>query len=303
MHLRKTGRETMEIQVDGVDPPPRHRSHVVDKAYVDPGFFAAVGIPILRGRNFDPADRPDTQQVAIVSAAMAERFWPGEDAVGRRIRRESAPDLLVVGVTRDVKVRELSEPSQAFVYLPYSQSYAAFTQIIARTSVDPERTALEMVATARELDPELILWAPTTMERHLGFVLLPLRLSAWILSVFAVVAVALASMGLYGIVSYSVSQRTREVGIRMSFGAGVGSITLMLMGAGLKLVAIGIVVGLVLSYFLSQGLSSLLYGVDAVDPITFLTAPLVLMTVAAFAAFLAAHRASRINPVNALRAE
>lgn len=303
MHLRKTGRETLEIRVDGVEPPPGRRSHTVDKAYVDAGFFEAVGIPILRGRGFDPADRPDTQQVAIVSAAMAERFFPGEDAVGRKIRREDGPDLTVVGIARDAKVLELSESPRPFIYLPYSQSYSAFMQIIARTSFDPERTALEMVAIARELDPELILWPPTTMERHVGFVLLAARLSAGILSAFAVIAVALASMGLHGIVSYSVAQRTREVGIRMSLGANVNTVTLMLMGSGMRPVAVGLVAGLGLTFLLSRTLSGLLFGMDPLDALTFVTAPLILLAAAALAAYVAARRTSHINPIDALRAE
>ena len=303
MQLRKTGTDDMAVRVDGVEPPPKRRFHSVDYAVVSAGFFEAVGIPILGGRNFRPADRVETQRVAIVSAAMAKKFWPGKDAVGGIIRQEDAPDLMVVGVARDTKVLDLSESPRPFIYLPFSQSYAAYTQIVARTSIEPERTALEMITTARELDPELILWAPSTMERHLSFVLLPFRLSALILSTVAVLGMALASVGLFSVVSYAVSQRTREVGIRMSFGAGVASIVWMLMGAGMKLVAIGSVVGLVLSYFLTQGLSSLLYGVDSVDPITFLAAPIVLVMVAALASFVAAQRASRINPVDALRTE
>jgi putative ABC transport system permease protein len=303
MLLRKTGRETMTIRVDGIEPPPERQGHMLDKAYVGPGYFEAVGIPILRGRNFDETDRPDSQQVAIVSAAMAERFWPGEDAVGRMIRRGSGPDLMVVGVARDAKVLDLSESQRPFIYLPYSQSYSALVSIVARTSVDPERTALDMVAAARELDPELILWTPTTMERHLGFVLLPFRLSAFFISAFAMLAAALASVGLYGIVSYSVSQRRREVGIRMSLGATVRAVTFMLMGSGMRLVVAGSLFGLVLSYLLSQTLSGLLFGVDALDMFTFAAAPLFLIAVAALAAYVAAHRASRINPVNALRAE
>ena len=237
----------------------------------------------------------------MVNETLAKRFWPGKEAMGRTIRRESAPDLTVVGVARDVKVLDLSESPRAFIYLPYSQSYSAYMEIIARTSVDPEGTVLDMVATARELDPELIVWAPKTMERHLGFVLLPLRLSAFLLAAFAVLGIALASVGLYGVVSYAVSQRTREVGIRMSFGASAGKVTWMLMGAGMKLVMIGSGVGLVLSYCLTQGLSGLLYEVSSFDPVTFLAAPLILLVVAAFATFVAARRASRINPVAALR--
>jgi predicted permease len=303
MLLRKTGRESMAIQVDGVEPPPGRRSHTIDKAYVDAGFFEAVGIPILRGRNFDHGDRPETQQVAIVSAAMAERFWPGQDAVGRRIRQESAQDLVVVGIARDAKVLELGESPRPFIYLPYSQSYAALAQIVARTDVDPERTALQMAAAARELDPELILYTPTTMERHLGFVLLPARLSAWMLSAFAVLAIALASVGLYGIVSYSVSRRTREVGIRLSLGADTRTVTLMLMGSEVRLVAVASAIGLVLAFLASRALSGLLFGIDPLDLPTFVGAPLVLLVVAALAAYLAARRASHIRPADALRAE
>jgi len=303
MFLRKTGTESMTIHVDGVEPPPGRQFHIVDKAFVDPGFFDAIGIPILRGRNFAPTDRPDTQQVAVVSAAMAERFWPGEDAVGRTIRCEDAPALTVVGIARDAKVLDLSESPRPCIYLPYSQSYATFVDIVARTNVDAERTALEMVAVARELDPDLILWRPRTMEQHLGFVLLPFRLSAWILSAFAGLAVAMASVGLYGVVSYAVSQRTREVGIRMSLGADSRTVTLLLMRSGMKLVLAGSIAGLVLSYLFSRALSGLLFGIEPLDSWTFVASPLILLTVAALASYVAAHRASRIDPVSALRAE
>jgi len=303
LQLRKTGRETMAIRADGVAPPPGQQSYEVDKAFVDPGFFDAVGIPILRGRNFDHTDRSNGQQVAIVSEAMAEKFWPGKEALGRRVNTSDAPDLMIVGVAKDTKVLDLSESPRPFIYRPYGQAYAAVVQIIARTGVDPARTAIDMVATARALDPELILWAPTTMERHLGFVMLPFRLSAWILSAFAVLAVALASIGLFGIVSYSVSQRTREVGIRMSLGANVRTVILTLMGSGMRLVAVGSLAGLVISLLLSRAVSGLLFGIEAFDAVTFVTAPLLLAAVAALAAYVAARRASRINPVNALRAE
>ena len=118
-----------------------------------------------------PSDRPKTSQVAIVSEALAKKFWPGEDALGRRIRRVDAAELTVVGIARDAMVLDLSESPRPFIYRPFGQSYAAHTQIVASTDVDPGRTALDIVATARTLDPELVLWAPTTMQRHLGFVL------------------------------------------------------------------------------------------------------------------------------------
>ncbi len=303
MHLRKLGRETVEIRVDGVAPPAGQAGHEVDKAYVDPGFFDAVGIPVLRGRNFGATDRAGSPQVAIVNETLAKSFWPGSDPIGRTIRQVSAGDLAVVGVARDAKIRDLGESPQPFIYLPYSQSYSAQVEIVARTGIDPRRTALDLVAAARELDPEILLHNPRTMERHLSFVLLPFRLSASILSAFAVLAVALASVGLYGIVVYAVSRRTREVGIRMALGANVRAVTLMMMGSGMRVVAVGSAVGLALSFLLSRFVSGLLFGVDAGDTLTFAAAPLILIVVTAFAAWVAAHRVSRINPATALKAE
>lgn len=303
LQLRKTGRETMEVRVDGVDPPPERRSFTVDKAYVDPSFFPAVGIPLIRGRSFEPGDRTDSQPVAIVSATMAESFWPGESALGRTVRRDDGPPLRIVGVARDTKVLDLGEAPRPFIYLPYAQSYSSSMRIIAQTTLDPEHLAIQMVATAREVDPELILWAPTTMKQHLDFVLLPTRLSAAFVTAFAVLALALASIGLYGIVSYSVSQRTREVGIRLSLGANLRSLTLTLMRSGMALVAVGLFSGLVASVFLSRILRSLLFHVTPLDALTFVAAPLILTSVATLAAYLAAHRVSHIKPVDALRAE
>ena len=269
LHLNKLSTESMVINVDGIEPPPERQGYTVDKAYVDPGFFDAVGIPILRGRNFSDTDRTDSQQVAIVNEALVEKFWPREVAIGRTIRLENGSDLIVVGIARDTKVRDLSESPLPFIYLPYSQSYSAFMEIIARTGVEPERTARDMVATARELDPELVLWAPRTVDEHLGFVLLPFRLSAWILSAFAVLAMALASVGLYGIVSYAVSRRSREVGIRMSLGAEPRRVVREIVREGMGLAVVGAAIGLVLALAGAQILRSLLFGVGPLDPITF----------------------------------
>jgi len=289
--------------VDGVAPPQGQGGHEVDKAYVDPGFFEAVGIPLLRGRNFSESDRTSAPRVAIVNEALARTFWPGDDPIGRTMRQGSAGELTVVGVARDVKVRDLGESPQPFVYLPYGQNYSAQVEIIARTGLDPRRTALDLVAAVRELDPEILLHHPRTMERHLDFVLLPFRLSASILSVFALLAVALASVGLYGIVVYSVSQRTREVGIRMALGASVRGVTFLLMRSGIRVVAAGCAAGLVIAFPLSRTVSSLLFGIDARDALTFVVAPLILIVVTALAAYVAAHRVSRIHPASALKAE
>jgi ABC-type antimicrobial peptide transport system permease subunit len=189
------------------------------------------------------------------------------------------------------------------VYVPYSQSYSSFLTLVVKTRVDAERTAVDALAAARELDPELWVWEAKTMSRHLGIMLLPARLSALLLTAFAVVALALASIGLYGIVSYSVAQRSREVGIRMSLGADSGKVVSMLMRGGLQLVGLGAAVGIVLSLATAPTLGSLLYGIQPTDVTAFVIMPMVLIVVASLAAYVPARRASRIDPVRALKTE
>lgn len=303
LHLNTLSTSTMSLNVDGVEPPPEREHHSVDQTAIDPGFFDAAGMRILRGRNFNERDLPDSPRVAIVNQTMAQHFWPGQDPTGRMIRREDADDLMVVGVVSDAKIRSIGEAPRSFVYRPYSQAYQSFLFVVARTSMDPERTALEMLAAGRELDPEFWVWEAKSMERHLGIMLMPARMSALILSAFAVLALALATIGLYGIVSYAVSRRTREVGIRISLGADGSRVIRMLMGSGLKLVAVGSVIGLAIAFAAARLVSGLLFNVSSFDPMTFLFVPLLLGAAAMLAAYLPARRASRVDPASALRSE
>jgi predicted permease len=305
LHLNTLNTQNMTVNVDGVEPPPGRDSHMVDRATVSGGFFEAAGVRILRGRNFEASDLPDSPQVAIVNEAFVEKFWPGQDPLGRMLRRpdEGDEDLMVVGVAATAKIRSLGEAPRPFVYVPFSQRYTSFVTVVARTTADPARTSLDLVAASRELDPEVWIWEATTMDRHLGIVLLPARLSAVLLSGFAALALALASIGLYGIVSYSVSQRSREVGIRMSLGADGGSVVGMLMGSGLKLVGMGAAFGVLASLAAMPALANLLFGIQPRDVVSFVVMPLVLVVVATLAAYVPARRASRIDPVRALKAE
>ena len=302
LHLSTMNSMWMSVRVDGVDPPPGQDFHLIDWAQVDPGFFEATGVRILQGRAFNQGDRQDGARVAIVSEAMAGKFWPGQSALGKVFRREDN-DHTVVGIARDAKVRSLGEAPRPYVYLPYEQAFSSRMTVIASTTGSAGKTVLDMLQLARRLDPELLIYETKTMERHLGVMLLPHRLSALIVTAFGTLALLLASIGLYGVVSYAVSARHREVGIRMSLGADPASMVRMLLSGGMRLVFVGVVVGLVLSAASARLLSGLLYGINATDPIAFGAVPVLLIAVALLAAWIPARRASAVDPVKALRAE
>ena len=302
LHLEALNTSILGIVVDGVEPPPGADFHLVDWAPVTPGFFGAVGVQILQGRNFDRSDEPDAARVAIVNEAMAARFWPGENGVGRVFRR-GENDYTVVGIARDAKVRSLGEAPRPFIYRPHEQAFSSNMTLVAATTGDDERALLDVLALAREKEPELLVTQTLTMDRHLAVSLLPHRLSAVIISAFGILALLLASIGLYGVVSYAVSTRSREVGIRMALGADPKAVVGMLTRTGLRLVAVGTVLGLIVAFALAQLLGSLLYGVRTSDPVSFLAVPAFLAAVAFLAAWIPARRASHVSPVGALKAD
>ena len=304
LHLTLTSNSSIGFNVDGFEPPADVDHFSADRARVDPGFFDAAGIEIVRGRNFSNTDLADGQTVAIISETTARRFWPNDDAVGGVLRRLSSDDddLVVVGVAKDTNVRTIGEAPRLMVYLPYSQAWAPMHTVLATTTMNPEQTAQALLTAGREVDPDLWVWETKTMERHLGIMRLPARLSAFILSVFAMLALALATIGFYGVVSYAVTQRTREVGIRMALGADAARIVRLLVSSGLRLVLVGTGIGLVTSLALVRLSSGLIFGGATFDPLTFVAVTLVLGLTGLVAAYLPARRAARFHPVTALRA-
>jgi predicted permease len=303
--LNTLSTQSISFTVDGQDPPPDQRAFSADRAEVDSGYFEAIGIAILRGRNFTDADREGSQAVAIVSDAMARRFWPGGDAIGRLIRTPdpNEDDLVIVGVAADAKIRSIGEPPRDMVYRPFLQHEVRGISVVARTSRDAEETVLALMAAGRSLDPDLWVWETKTIARHLAVTRLPAELSAFILAAFAVLALMLASIGLYGVVSYAVAQRTREMGIRVALGAEPASVVRLVAFEGLRLVVIGAVLGLAVALGVMQLLSGLLFGGRAFDPATLVVVLLVLGASASLAAYLPARRIRRIDPMVALRAD
>jgi predicted permease len=290
------------IHVPGVTPPKGQTSFDVDFAAADSGLFDAVGLTLVRGRGITAADVPSAPRVAVINEAMANRFWPGQDAVGRTFNTDSVT-YQIVGVAHTTKIRTLGEEPRPFFFTSFAQEFSASATLIARTNGDADRTAAQMLATMREIDPSLMAIQVKTMARHLAAMLLPARLGAMAFMLFAALALALAVLGVYGVVSYAVARRSREAGIRLAVGAQPNAIVRLLMREGMVLVAIGSVLGLLFGLGAAQVLRTLLYGVGAADPITFIAAPVLLMVVGAVAAFLPARRAGRVDPAGVLRSE
>jgi macrolide transport system ATP-binding/permease protein len=302
MLLNALSQQGKRIRVPGVTPPNGRDRFDVDFAAVDSGLFDAIGLTVVRGRGITSADVPGAPRVAVINEAMANRFWPGKDAIGQTFSTDSVT-YEIVGITHTTKVRTLGEDPRPFIFTPLAQEFAMVSMLVARTSGDADRTATAMLATLREVDPDLMAIQVKTMSRHLAEMLLPARLGAMAFMLFAALALALAVLGVYGVVSYAVSRRSREAGIRLAVGAPPSAVVRLLMREGVMLVSVGTAVGLLLGLAASQVLRSLLYGVGAGDPITFVVAPAVLLGVGAVATFLPARRAGRIDPVNVLKSE
>jgi predicted permease len=304
IHLNTLTTQTTSINVDGAEPPPGREFFTVDRAVADAGYFVAMGIRIVEGRCFDDRDGQDTDRVAIVSQAMARKFWPDGSAVGRVVHGyDGGTDRRIVGVASDAKVRSLGESPRSFMYLPLSQEYSPYLTVVARTGMGADQTVLGMVGAVRQLDPEMFVWQGRTMARHLEVHLLPARLAAAVLSTFAAVALILVVIGLYGVVGYNAAQRRREVGIRMSLGATEPAVVQLLMSTGLRLVLIGGVIGLLLTILASRLISGLLFEVSPLDPVTFASVMAIMVGVSAVSTVFPALSASRIDPAKILRAE
>ncbi len=293
-----------DFTIEGQSGDEQKRNPPSNYVAVSPGFFRALRVPLLKGRLVGPEDGPDTPKVVVVSRALAERYWPGQDPLGRRLKF-GAPDSKgawhsVVGVVGDVRNRGWT--SMWFdAYVPYQQWSFGRMDLLVRTTGDPEAMLASVRRAVYAGDPEIPIASVTTMEKAVRQATAGPRFTALLLGAFAVLAMAMAGIGLYGLVVGSVVRRRREIGVRMTLGAAGSDVLRLLVGQTLRLVAAGVVLGLLLALATSRGLRGLLYGIGASDPLTFAAMAALLGLVAVLAAGLAAGRATRIDPLAALR--
>lgn len=292
------------LSVRGYEPGPGEEMEF-GVAMVGPGYFETMGVPLVRGRGITGEDRAGAPGVVVVNEAFARRFWPGEDPIGREVglAGDQGPWSTVVGIARDGKYGSRSEEPSPFYYVPYAQEPRSAVTLIVRTAGNPRDLVAPVRGAVRETDPALAVAESMTLTESLELSLLPQRAGGLLLTGFGLLGLVLASMGIYGVIAYTVAQRTREVGIRMALGASSVSVVGLVVRYAARLVLIGVVIGLVAAFALARLVRGFLTGLDPSDPLTYGGVVAVLCGVALLAAWLPARRAARVDPMVALRQE
>jgi len=289
---------------EGQDEASGYRGTLTTLNDISPNFFRTLRIPLVSGREFSDSDRKDTAKVAIVNEAMAKQFWPNENALGKRFHFFGETDLReVVGIVRDTVVNAIGEEPQPLAYLPLTQDFSPAVTMQVRTTGKPQPVIATVRAHVQSLDTNVALTNWNTIGELLDQGLWAPRMGAALLAVFGGVALILAVVGVYGVLSYSVNQQTREIGIRMAMGAQTKSVLGLVVKQGMRLAIVGLVLGLVVAFAAMRLLSSLLFGVSPHDPLIFGGVALILVTAAVLACYIPARRAANMDPLAALRYE
>ena len=275
---------------------------------IAPRYFQTLGVRLLRGRDFTPTDKEGAPEVAILNERLAEKLWPGEDPVGKRLavpdlNGPPRPPVEIIGVVKDTRYRTLLADAPPILYLPVLQAYDGRTTLVIHTTGDVSGMITTIRREVAEVDKNLPLFAVKSMSEQVATTLWQQRLAAGLIGLFGVLALALAAIGLYGVISHSVSLRTREIGIRMALGADRMNIVGLVVKQGLVLAVVGVALGIAAAVALTKFMSSVLYGVSATDPATFVVVSATLIAVALLASYIPARSATKVDPLVALRCE
>jgi putative ABC transport system permease protein len=299
------GRNT-SLTVEGFPVLPALQALAVNYCVSSPNFFHAMGIPILMGRDFTDTDARDSMKVTIIDQRLAREYWPNESPLGKRVRfgppEENRPWHTIVGVVGAVRQQSLDQTERNTVYIPHAQDSMGDMTLTVRAA-NPEGLASAIRGQVKAMDPDQPITYMRTMNEILSRLVWQPRLYAILFGVFAAVALALASVGIYGVMAYSVSERTREIGIRVALGAERRDVLILVITRGMKLALIGAAIGLGASLALTRLMRSLLFEVSATDPLTFAGLAALLTAVAMLACYLPARRATKVDPMVALRCE
>jgi putative ABC transport system permease protein len=295
-----------DFTVEGRPEPPPGQAPGTSVRVANAGYFDALGIPLLRGRNFTDIEDSEARHVTIISEAMAREHFPGEDPLGKRITVDmfdKPTPTEIVGIVGDVRYDSLTDKARPTVYFPHPELTYSFMTLAVRTVGDPAEMAPAIRRELSAIDPDQPVSDVRTMNQVMADTLARARFNTLLLALFAGLATLLAAVGIFGVMNYSVALRTREIGIRMALGAQPGRVLMLILRQGLILTLIGIGLGLIGAFALTRLMSSLLFGVEATDPATLAAIVLLLTLVSLIACYIPARRATRIDPMNALRYE
>src|SRR5207244_8846801 len=287
------------LEIDGYQPAPNEQP-TSEYNEVAEDYFATIGIPIVSGREFARTDDERSPPVAIINERMAAKYWPGKNPLGQRLKVKDRW-MEIVGIAKNANYRTKLEPPGPFFYVPLRQNFGVQNSLLLRTREKPGAIMNALAREVHALDPNLSPWPASPLQEQIDEKSYSQRLAVTLVSIFGAMALFLAAIGLYAVMSYSVSQGTRELGLRMALGAGTGDLMRLVASRGLRLTALGIVIGVIAAFVLTRLMGDLLYKVNPRDPVAFGLAVVVIIFVSLAACFLPAWRATRVDPVQALR--
>jgi predicted permease len=301
------GGSSGSFRIEGRDVPQGQSLPHGARWAATPDYFKTMGIPIIRGRYFEERDVADSTPVAIIDESLAKKYWPNEDPVGKRISFEGGPNNRIwreiVGLVGHVKHSDLEGESRAQYYLPHQQRAQPGMALVVRTSTDPNTLAGSVRGVIKALDTDLPVFRVRTMDQFVADSMTQRRFALLLIGIFAGLALLLAAIGLYGVMAYSVTQRTHELGLRMALGAQAADVLKLVVKQGMRLAAIGLGIGVVFALLLGRAMKTMLFNVSSADPVIYLAIAATLAAVALIACFIPARRATKVDPMVALRYE